>query len=102
MAETQTNVQTFTETIAQKRKLEKIIISSLLDEEDKKLWFQLIHQLNLEQVDIFIDLIQNSPDNLNKLTANLKEKIKIIASGNQESIQSLLNEEEKMIESLGG
>ncbi len=58
-----------------KNDLEKVIRSSSLTDDQKYLWTNLIDNLNENDLDLFLELLQNNDDTLNFLTKNIQDKL---------------------------
>lgn len=82
-----------------KEKLSEIIRNSTLNDFDKNMWFVFIQSVNGEQIIPLLDLLQeDTTENLEIITHNLKQKIKLAKNNHLKNAQEIVDEELKIIE----
>ncbi|MEK7175467.1 MAG: hypothetical protein AAB693_01540 [Patescibacteria group bacterium] len=82
-----------------KEDLNKTIIASLLTEEQKNLWLDLINKITDEEVVAIFDTLQNDSNILSFLTKNLQDKLQAINSKDESLWQTITKDEEEYINS---
>ncbi|PIP28199.1 MAG: hypothetical protein COX29_02550 [Candidatus Moranbacteria bacterium CG23_combo_of_CG06-09_8_20_14_all_35_22] len=82
-----------------KEKLSEIIRNSTLNDFDKNMWFVFIQSVNDEQIIPLLELLrEDTTENLEIITHNLKQKIKLAGNNHLKNAQEIVDEELKIIE----
>lgn len=83
-----------------KQQLKNIIDNSNLSTEDKKIWDNFLQVATEIQIGMVYDFLKDSPEELEFMTNNLKEKIEAAFQKDQAKMDEILEREKEHLKNL--
>lgn len=78
--------------------LKKIIKESSLTQEQKDLWESFINNVTEKEITAILEVLEESPEQLDFLTRNLESKTELFKTKDKELLEKILTEEKNYLE----